>query len=45
MDADLVIEALNSAYVNQRPKKGEVIFHSDLGSQYTSSAFIEQIKV
>lgn len=44
MDADLVIEALNNAYVNQRPKKGEVIFHSDLGSQYTSSAFIEKLK-
>ncbi|WP_346884589.1 DDE-type integrase/transposase/recombinase [Clostridium sp. UBA4395] len=23
MDADLVIEALNNAYVNQHPKKGE----------------------
>lgn len=43
MDADLVVAALDNAYVNQRPEKGSLIFHSDLGTQYTSNKFIEQL--
>lgn len=43
MDAELVVAALDNAYVNQRPEKGSLIFHSDLGTQYTSNKFIEQL--
>lgn len=43
MDTNLIIAALKNAYETQRPN-GSVIFHSDLGTQYTSEAFIEQLK-
>ncbi|WP_371932717.1 IS3 family transposase [Bacillus carboniphilus] len=43
MTTDLVIKALNHAYETQSPKK-ELIFHSDLGSQYTSEEFAESIR-
>jgi putative transposase len=43
MDANLVITSLKNAYETQRPN-GSVIFHSDLGSQYTSEAFTAQLK-
>lgn len=43
IDANLVVSALKNAYQTQRPS-GSVIFHSDLGSQYTSDAFIAQLK-
>lgn len=43
MNAELVVEALDNAYINQRPEKGSVIFHSDLGRQYTSTKFIEAL--
>ncbi|GKU24326.1 transposase [Clostridium folliculivorans] len=39
MDAAVAIAALNNAYYIQKPI-GSVIFHSDLGTQYTSSEFI-----
>src|SRR5699024_901273 len=35
---DLIIKALQNAYHTQQPADG-LIFHSDLGSQYTSDAF------
>ena len=35
MTTDLVLTALKNAYSSQNPPDG-VIFHSDLGSQYTS---------
>ncbi|MBU5314983.1 DDE-type integrase/transposase/recombinase [Clostridium bornimense] len=38
MTDDLVIKALKRAYHNQNPHKdNKLIFHSDLGSQYTSN--------
>ena len=38
MTDDLVIKALKRAYYNQNPHKdNKLIFHSDLGSQYTSN--------
>lgn len=38
MTNDLVIKALKNAYCNQSPDKDkQLIFHSDLGSQYTSN--------
>ena len=38
MTDDLVIKALKRAYYNQNPHKdNKLIFHSDLGSQYTST--------
>ena len=43
MTTDLVIKALENAYVSQNPDK-DLIFHSDLGSQYTSLEFINYIK-
>jgi putative transposase len=39
MREELVIDALKMAVENRRPGKGEVVFHSDRGSQYTGSAF------
>lgn len=36
MTDDLVVKALNNAYYSQAPSK-KLIFHSDLGSQYTSN--------
>ena len=38
MTDDLVIKSLKRAYYNQNPHKdNKLIFHSDLGSQYTSN--------
>ena len=38
MTNDLVIKSLKNAYYSQSPDKDkEIIFHSDLGSQYTSN--------
>ena len=39
MREDLVMDALKMAIVNRRPGVGEVVFHSDRGSQYTGSEF------
>ena len=36
MDNSLVLKALTNAYESQKPSEG-VIFHTDLGSQYTSN--------
>lgn len=45
MTNELVIKALKNAYSNQRPnKQNNLIFHTDLGSQYTSNDFKEQCK-
>lgn len=38
MTTDLIINALNNSVVSQKPSPG-LIFHSDLGSQYTSIEF------
>ncbi|MEI3598603.1 IS3 family transposase [Oceanobacillus sp. MO10714A] len=43
MTTDLVEKALENAYITQKPNDG-VIFHSDLGSQYTSDSFAEKIQ-
>jgi len=43
MDTNLIITALKNAYETQRPN-GSLIFHSDLGTQYTSEAFMDQLK-
>ena len=43
MTTELVEKALENAYVTQKPNDG-VIFHSDLGSQYTSDAYAEKIQ-
>lgn len=43
MTTELVEKALENAYVTQKPNDG-VVFHSDLGSQYTSDAFAEKIQ-
>jgi putative transposase len=40
MDTDLAIRAVKNAYECQKPSK-QIILHSDLGSQYTSSGFAE----
>jgi putative transposase len=39
MREELVIEALKMAVESRRPGKGEVVFHSDRGSQYTGHSF------
>jgi putative transposase len=39
MREELVIDALKMAIMNRKPKKGDVIFHSDRGSQYTGREF------
>ena len=39
MREELVIDALRMAVENRRPGTGEVVFHSDRGSQYTGRAF------
>jgi transposase InsO family protein len=39
MREELVIDALKTAIDNRRPKKGQVVFHSDRGSQYTGRKF------
>ncbi|HSH25554.1 MAG TPA: IS3 family transposase [Massilibacterium sp.] len=43
MTTELIIHALENAYQTQKPDKG-LIFHSDLGTQYTSDTFAETIK-
>lgn len=43
MTTELIIKALKNAYHAQQPDEG-LIFHSDLGSQYTSDDFREVIK-
>ena len=39
MREELVIDAFRMAVANRRPGTGEVVFHSDRGSQYTGRAF------
>ena len=39
MHRSLVIDALEMALFQRRPAKGELIFHSDRGSQYASDDF------
>ncbi len=43
MTVKLVMEALENAIQNQCPQKG-LIFHTDLGTQYTSEAFQKYLK-
>ena len=42
MRTDLVLDALNMAIAHRRPT-GELLFHSDRGSQYASDAFRERL--
>jgi len=44
MTTELVEKALENAYVTQKPNDGVLLFHSDLGSQYTSDSFAEKIQ-
>ncbi|MFR2745316.1 MAG: IS3 family transposase, partial [Clostridium saudiense] len=45
MTNDLVVKALKNAYYNQNPNKNKhIIFHTDLGSQYTSNDLKELCK-
>lgn len=45
MTNNLVVKALKNAYYNQNPDKNKpLIFHSDLGSQYTSNELKELCK-
>ena len=40
MTSDIVIDALRMAWQKRQPAKdGELMFHSDRGSQYASQAF------
>ena len=39
MREELVIDALEMAIANRRPGQGQVVFHSDRGSQYTGRKF------
>ncbi len=39
--SDLVIRTLHKVLDSQPAVKGELILHSDQGSQYTSKAFVE----
>jgi putative transposase len=39
MRTELVTDALTMAIQNRRPEPGQVVFHSDRGSQYTSDSF------
>lgn len=43
MTTDLIIKALENAYNAQKPGEG-LIFHSDLGTQYTSAEFAKVIR-
>lgn len=43
MSSELVEKALENAYLSQKPAGG-IIFHSDLGSQYTSDSFAKMIE-
>ncbi|MCT9853055.1 IS3 family transposase, partial [Priestia megaterium] len=42
MTSELVIEALRNAYTAQKPGK-DLLLHTDLGSQYTSSEFTQHV--
>ena len=44
MQRSLVIDALEMASLQRRPKKGALTFHSDRGSQYASDDFREVLK-
>ena len=45
MTNELVKKALNNAYYSQKPDKDKkLIFHTDLGSQYTSNDLKELCK-
>jgi putative transposase len=39
LDRSLVIDALEMGLLQRRPRKGELIFHGDHGSQYASGDF------
>ena len=39
MRENLVMDALRMAIASRRPEQGQVVFHSDRGSQYTGRAF------
>jgi putative transposase len=39
MREDMVVDALKMAIKNRRPKQGEVVMHTDRGSQYTGAKF------
>ena len=39
MERSLVIDALEMAWQQRQPSKGELLFHSDRGSQYASQDF------
>jgi putative transposase len=43
MTTDLITKALENAYYTQKPGEG-LIFHSDLGTQYTSDEFAKTIQ-
>lgn len=43
MTTELVMKAFNNAYAIQRPEE-DLIFHTDLGSQYTSEEFQNHLK-
>ena len=44
MTNDLVVKALKNAYYSQSPDKDkQLIFHSDLGSQYTSKSSVKSL--
>ena len=43
IDSSVAIAALDNAYILQQPV-GSVIFHSDLGVQYTSTDFLNRLK-
>lgn len=44
MTTELVIKVLKNAYYAQKLSDG-LIFHSDLGSQYTNDEFLKKIKI
>lgn len=44
INQQLVIKALKQAIALRKPPKGEIIFHSDRGSQYSSKAFQKVLK-
>lgn len=43
MQRSLVIDALEMAWQQRRPPKGELLFHSDRGSQYASEDFTQRL--
>ena len=44
MERSLVMDALEMAWQQRRPVKGELMFHSDRGSQYASADFTELLR-